>query len=458
MLELEPVRDIRLTGFFRASDDLVQRVASCAEWEHIETLRIHHQGPHHDPRSNLVLLLESPHLKRLRALDCLMVQFDADARRRFERLDILRNLKQLQLPFLHSYPANAGPWFSDGGAAYASEWRELKSISLPPFLRIDLLHQLTEMPFWNRLETIYLRLPGHERTPEALAILRDRMPESLQELHLRSAMSPDDYTGSDAFFERLAQVPLQRLHLDDVLIRTETLARLLDATNRWDLLELTLSGRTLGDHARILARSPAIKRLLSLDLSRYWELPPSAAQDLLSSDFLHSLVHLDLSGTRIGTEGAIHLANAKDLNRLRSLKLYGEGLNQEGLRALLTSTNLRHLTCLTIEGDDRERPGLHISPDIAAEMTRLPHLAELQITNCHCPSRSRQLLGNSESLAWVRMECDEEYDIQKNRANRAPECYPPIEKDFESSFAASCTFRDYLTVGPNRLDANGLPD
>jgi uncharacterized protein (TIGR02996 family) len=44
MLALEPVRDVSLTGFFRAPDDLIRRVAGCEEWEEIETLRIHHQG------------------------------------------------------------------------------------------------------------------------------------------------------------------------------------------------------------------------------------------------------------------------------------------------------------------------------------------------------------------------------------------------------------------------------
>src|SRR5262249_54857764 len=81
MLALEPVRDLSLTGWFRAPDDLVRRVARCEEWGHTETLRIHH---HHDPRGNLLLLLESPHLTRLRALHGTQVQFDAEARRRFE--------------------------------------------------------------------------------------------------------------------------------------------------------------------------------------------------------------------------------------------------------------------------------------------------------------------------------------------------------------------------------------
>src|SRR4051812_48719471 len=41
MLALEPVRDVRLTGWLRAPTDLVRRVAGCEEWKYIETLRIH---------------------------------------------------------------------------------------------------------------------------------------------------------------------------------------------------------------------------------------------------------------------------------------------------------------------------------------------------------------------------------------------------------------------------------
>jgi uncharacterized protein (TIGR02996 family) len=92
MLALEPVRDVSLTGWIWASDDLVRRVAACPEWRDIETLRIHHQGPHKSPRGNLVLLLESPHLTGLRRLLCPRLRFDSDTRRRFERLAISEDM------------------------------------------------------------------------------------------------------------------------------------------------------------------------------------------------------------------------------------------------------------------------------------------------------------------------------------------------------------------------------
>ena len=39
-------------------------MAGCAELRWVETLRIHHQGPHKDPGRDVLLLLESPHLTR----------------------------------------------------------------------------------------------------------------------------------------------------------------------------------------------------------------------------------------------------------------------------------------------------------------------------------------------------------------------------------------------------------
>jgi uncharacterized protein (TIGR02996 family) len=71
MLALEPVREIRLTGWGGGRRDLpnlVHRVAGCEEWAEIEALQIHHQGPHNEPGGELLTLLESPHLTGLRTL------------------------------------------------------------------------------------------------------------------------------------------------------------------------------------------------------------------------------------------------------------------------------------------------------------------------------------------------------------------------------------------------------
>jgi uncharacterized protein (TIGR02996 family) len=111
MLALEPVRDVSLTGWMRATDDLVQRVAACDEWRHIQTLRIHHQGPHKDPRSNLAILLESPKLCGLQSLRMPQLAINADARQRIERATAMRGLREWTLPRLDQFP-DPGEWFS----------------------------------------------------------------------------------------------------------------------------------------------------------------------------------------------------------------------------------------------------------------------------------------------------------------------------------------------------------
>src|SRR5262249_30426955 len=141
-----PVRDVRLTGWHRAKEELVRRVAACEELSAIETLRIHHQGPHHDPRGEVVTLLESPHLTRLKALHVPSLVCTAEERRRFERLGVLRRVKELQFPYLDDYPHHPGEWFSDGGAEGPEQWRELTSFRLPYLLQLGTLRRLSEAP------------------------------------------------------------------------------------------------------------------------------------------------------------------------------------------------------------------------------------------------------------------------------------------------------------------------
>ena len=83
-----------------------------------------------------MILLESPHLRRLRSLHGTQVAFDADARRRFERLPVLRQVRELVLPTLETLDQEPGDWFCDGGAAFAEQWGELRSLTLPYWLRL----------------------------------------------------------------------------------------------------------------------------------------------------------------------------------------------------------------------------------------------------------------------------------------------------------------------------------
>jgi uncharacterized protein (TIGR02996 family) len=420
MLALEPVRDVSLTGWHRAPDNLVRRVAACPEWRHIETVRFHHQGPHKAPPRSVVVLLESPHLVRLKSLRCPTVNFDADARRRFERLEVLRRLTELYLPPLERWPHRAGEWLSDG-AEWAGRWGELKSLVLPWDLTLDLLRRLSEAPFWKRLTALAVSLP--RQGAEALALLRNRPPASLGRLWL----SCGRVAGVESFFERLRHAPLRGLTFSGDALPAASLSRLLDGTNRWDLRELQWQAPISEEQARVLATAAGTRNLVSLSLSGS-DLGLQAAQALFSSGRLGSLVHLDLSDTDVGPEGVRALAAAAGWDGLRSLDLANVPLGAEGLRALAGSANLQRLTRLSAGGAYCESDYLGELPgDLAAALTRLPHLADLRLKVHDCDPRSKEILA--EGLAgWVAVDCEaDQADEQIYRAMRAPERFPPLD-------------------------------
>ena len=432
LLALEPVRDVRLTGWYRATADLVRHVADCEEWNAIETLRIHHQGPHKDPRSEVIHLLESSHLARLRALHCTCFTFDADARRRFERLPVLRNLQELRFPTLDTLMAKPGEWFSDSRDDFAERCQELKSLALPWFLPLSQLRRFIEMPFWERLTSLELVLPYE--TSAALALLRDNLPKSLRRLCIYAGHSPADYSAAESFFDRLASTPLEALQLKTIPIPEHALARLLDGKGRCTLQELSLRiGCDIRQgHARVLAESPNSSSIRSLSVSSDWRFGEEAAQVLFASETLRSLVHLDLSDTRIGRKGTLALARAKELSGLRALVLWGTNVDNAGLRALLASPNLHNLTSLSLsETQARGDPSLGIDAATAAELIRLPHLAQLRLGVSHCDPQIKGILYGSESLAWIALRCYDEWSIQADRAADAPERWPPVEDSLE---------------------------
>jgi uncharacterized protein (TIGR02996 family) len=431
LFALEPVRDVRLTGWYRAPADLVRRVAGCEEWRHVETLRIHHQGPHKDPRGEVVLLLESPHLTRLRALHLPRVAFDVEARRRFERLPVLSQVKELSLPALDTLQHSPGGWLSDDGAEHAAQWGELRSLRLPYFLSIGELQHLTEMPFWGRLTALGYVLQYHQAAPEGLSLLRDRMPTALRELRLHTPFAPFDYSAVPSFFDRVAQVPLRSLTLIGGDVAPTALSRLLDTGSRCELEELYLSGcRLNSNHARALAESPRTRNLRSLTITGDWGFDEGAAELLFSSGSLQSLAHLNVSVTRTGPRGGAALAAASGMQRLRSLDVCDAGLDRAALKALLGSPNLRQLAWLTL-GDSgaRGEPALDFTPDLAAAMTRLPHLACVRLGLGHCDPRSQQILAESGSVAWPLIdELDwDSPDEQVYRSFRAPDRCPPLD-------------------------------
>jgi uncharacterized protein (TIGR02996 family) len=430
MFALEPIRDISLTGWAHVPPGMARRLAACDEWRNVETLRIYRQGPDLRPRGDVVELLESPHLTRLRSLQLpLSVHFDGAARRRFERLAALRRIEELTLPPLPYSSNHPGAWLSDGGEEVAQEWEQLKSLELPYDADAELLRRLSATPFWGRLTKLSLPAPR----PEGLEDFAQRMPAGLSDLNLRHwpvSAQPGP------LIERLANAPLQRLCLSRPLLSRDaaqrrppgyvSLAAPLHALHAPHLREFALHGAD-EQEIRALAGAPALRNLLSLDL-RVTRSERSAILTLLGSASFRSLVCLRLSGTRIGPEQA----RAMGQGRLRALDLSGATVDAAGLRELLAAPALHRLTwlCLGNAWHDRNHP-LDLTPELATELTRLPNLAALRLDLYRLDPRCEQILSGAGGPAWFVNWGAYDKHVERSRVRLTPNRLPPVDEAFE---------------------------
>lgn len=422
LFDLEPVRDVSLTGWRRAPDDLVRRVAACPELTNLDTLRVHHQGPHKSPRDNLVLLLESPHLTRLRSLRVPMLSFTADARRRFERAAVVGRLEELSLPAFDTFPDDPGPWFSDGGPP--EPWANLRSLRLSEYApHLDPLARLCGMPFWDGLRSLAVSLPYHQENA-FLARLRDRLPGALEEFRLAANHSPVEIPDADSFFARLAGRPLRVLNLRWVPVSPTALGHVLGPQSRCRLEELSLSGCGLTPgHTGIIAGSPNMQSVWSLELSEYSGLTPAAVEAVLSSPNTRSVVRLSL-GVRAAGQAVVNaLTAAAGWDRLRVLELPATGVTADALARLLGAPAARHLTRLRIE--DEYRGQLSISPAVASRLAGLPHLANLRLTVGSLENEARERLTGRGSPAWVSVQCHDD----PSSFGFEPNDRPPLDED-----------------------------
>jgi hypothetical protein len=424
MFALEAVRDVSLTGWMRAPDDLVRRVAACEEWRHVETLRIHHQGPHKSPRSNVVTLLESPHLTGLRSLRLPMLAIDADARRRLERLPVLARLSEMTLPDLDRYPDDPGPWFSNGLPPRA--FARLRSLRLlDDWTRPELLAQMAAAPFWDGLRSLELTLNPHLAN-EVLSVLRHRLPPEIESFRLVSRSTPlGGLTDLDALYAELAARPLRRLGVQWVPTSPAALTSLLGGTSRCELRELELLECGLSDeHMAVLADSPGARHLENLHLSQYQGVTPGAAETLFTSKNLGSLVSLRL---RIPSweDGANRLVGAPGWDGLRKLGLSGGELTSIALTRFLGSQSARRLVRLTVE--DEHPGGFSVSTALIDRITEPPHLARLVLAVKDMDAGVRVQLNRLRPQIWSTVRCyDNAADFEID-----PNDLPPLDEDLE---------------------------
>ncbi len=343
----------------------------------------------------------------------------------------MQQLEEISFPTFDTWPDNPGEYFANGGMQHASTWNNLKSIVLPYYLGLGTLRRFfTELPFWNNLRKLSFGLTHQQR--EALDLLSTRLPPSLREIELSVGISPNDLTGNEVFFERLAQLPIQRLSIRNIAIAATTLRRLLGAS-RMNLTELRLEDCNLThEHTRVLVECPGVETIRTLGLSGNWHLGDDGASILFNAERLGALQRLDLRGTNIGSNCLRSLASSS-LKRLQSLDVLDTRLTAEGLRALLISPNCEQLTHLAVGGyggrdpiTGKPRPRFELNAELATNLTQVPNLANLWIRVSTCDQKTRQILARNPS-AWTIVLIDDDDDIQTYRATKSPERWPPLD-------------------------------
>jgi uncharacterized protein (TIGR02996 family) len=416
ILSLEPIRDVSLTGWMRANDDLVRRVAACEELRHIETIRIHNQGPHKWPRSNVVTLIESPHLSRLKSLRLPSLNLDAEARQRFERASVLSKIEELSLPSLDTYPNNPGPWFSEGARGLA--WKNLRSLRInDSSVRPEIIARLSEMPFWNQLRSLSLNLPYHQSN-EVLLTLRDRLPPSLEELRIVASHSPVQVPDAHSFFERLAGVPLRVLKLQWIPLSSAALGRMFADDSRCELESLTLSGcRLTEQHADVLVRSNRAEQLKSINLNDYPTVPAVAAIQSRLGDGVEAEVRTAGDNSSLDS-----LGGADWPARIRSLTISADRVSRAPLLRLLASPRLRNLVRLSISDMQAE---LVVDRALARQLVDLPSLSYLKLMVGRIDEDARPIFEDSESLLWTTLITRDDPGSYPGNPNRMP----PLDQD-----------------------------
>lgn len=370
LFAIEPVRDVRITGLYRPRADIIEAVARCEEWKRVESLRFHHQGPHHEPRELLLTLLESPHLRSLRALHGTRFQLSAEGRRRFERLALIEQIETLVMPSLDWFPEDPGPWFSDG-APSAARWNNLRDFTDYGSGTRSSDLRWWDFAFWNNLDTLSI-----SSTDELMDTLAERLPPRLHALRFyNGSYSYNDPGRDDAYDGLMAALATRPLRSLDLQLSGSSALSLPFCRalreGRWALDNLSLP--TLdGDMVEGLARSPGARHLRKL-----------AAQG--------------------ATEGALEELTACEGLALESLELRAEKeLPNELLVRLLSSPVARSAACLSLACTRLD----HAVADALCAMPNLEHLA-LNAQSCD-PSARARLEAHVGTTGWLVIESNDE--------------------------------------------------
>ncbi|MFO0560125.1 MAG: TIGR02996 domain-containing protein [Polyangiales bacterium] len=398
LFALEPVRDVRLTGLYRPERSIIEAVARCDEWKHVETLRFHHQGPHHEPRQELLAILESPKLSNLRALYGTRFQMNAEGRRRIERLSLLERLETLAMPSFDTFPDDPGEWFSEGEVD-ASGWSALRSFTAPYSYASDELARWWGYPWFSELTS--LSCSGDTDSVPALV---ERLPRGLRSFEgyfnsyrFNERVADDLF---DRWFDALIDRPLRALNLSFNQAEgfDEAFTRALRRAPNWSLSQLFVP-QLDADTLTVLADAPSTRHLRSL----------SATADL----------------------AALSLLGQCDGPALETLALAVPEVDSSVIVRALAAPMARSVSWLTLTG-------LALDHALADALCAMEHVAvlRLQLRSAQ-PSAIEKLESHFGARAWLSIERDDEpwpedegaqrAILQRDRAARAPERMPPLD-------------------------------
>lgn len=403
LMALEPIRDVRLTGLYRPRADIVEAIARCPEWRHIETLRLHHQGPHHEPRG-LLPILSSPHLSKLSQLVGTRIQVTADERRQIESLPLFERLHSLTMLSCDTFPDDPGAWFSDSEGQRAGErWMELREFVVPYSYAADGdLPRWTSMPWWSELRSLSCHL-GSSSAP-----LLSGLSSKLNKLSLSlSYIDGNDATRDEqALLAALAERPLRELmlHLARDDDQASLLARTLREPNAWSLGTLEVAA-----------------------------LDASLSDAILDSE---STRHLRSLSTGMIDRAAVRTLSGSTTMRLEKLAIrgYGNELDEADVAALFGSDLCGEVASLSLST-------LVPTNAIIDALAAMPNLAYLDLRDVDLAQPTIDRLKSAlEDRVWLRHDPavpaskGDEYDPQQfrafcdgHRAAQAPERVPPLD-------------------------------
>ncbi|MGE3805236.1 MAG: TIGR02996 domain-containing protein [Gemmataceae bacterium] len=139
------------------------------------------------------------------------------------------------------------------------------------------------------------------------------------------------------------------LHVQIGAAEPDLLASVMATSLLTRVVDLNFYGSNVGDAgAELIGACRSLRHLPRLCLAGN-RLGPAGVGHLIAKTYLNELVELELSfNPWIGDEGAVALAQATTLSRLRVLNLFSAGIGDEGGRALAEATGLAGLRKLVL--------------------------------------------------------------------------------------------------------------